>query len=43
VFHVQHTLLNADGEEQGFIESEVDLRGALDPEGPLARIVGIRA
>ena len=43
VFRVQHTLLNADGEEQGFIEGEVDLQGALDPEGPLVRVLGIRA
>ena len=43
LFRVQHTLLNAEGEEQGFIEGEVDLQGALDPEGPLVRVLGIRA
>ncbi|NWG72867.1 MAG: DUF3516 domain-containing protein, partial [Parvularculaceae bacterium] len=42
VFRAQHALLDAEGEEQGFVEGEVDLREARDPEGPLVRLLGIR-
>jgi hypothetical protein len=42
VFRVQHSLLDADGEEQGYVEGEVDLRDARDPEGPLVRLLGLR-
>ena len=43
VFRAQHSLLGADGEEQGFVEGEIDLREAREPEGPLVRLLGIRA
>jgi hypothetical protein len=42
VFRAQHALLDAEGEEQGFVEGEVDLREARDAEGPLVRLLGIR-
>jgi len=42
VFRAQLSLLGIDGEEQGFIEGEVDLRGSPEPEGPLVRLLGIR-
>jgi hypothetical protein len=43
VFRAQHSLLAADGEEQGFVEGEIDLREAREPDGPLVRLLGIRA
>ena len=42
VFRAQHSLLDDAGEEQGFVEGEVDLREARDPEGPLVRLLGLR-
>ena len=41
-FRAQHSLLDAAGEEQGFVEGEVDLREAREPEGPLVRLLAIR-
>jgi hypothetical protein len=41
-FRAQHSLLDAAGDEQGFVEGEVDLRDAREPEGPLVRLLGIR-
>jgi hypothetical protein len=45
VFRAQLALLDADGEEQGYIEGEVDLRDAraAREDGPLVRLLGIRA
>lgn len=42
LFRAQHSLLGLDGEEQGFLEGEVDLREERDPEGPIVRLLGIR-
>ncbi len=42
VFRVQQTLSDAAGDDGGSLEGEVDLRGALDPEGPLVRPLQIR-
>jgi hypothetical protein len=42
LFRAQHSLLGLDGEEQGYLEGEVDLREERDPEGPLVRLLGIR-
>jgi hypothetical protein len=41
-FRAQHSLLGADGEEQGYVEGEIDLREVREPEGPLVRLLGIR-
>ncbi|MFI5320454.1 MAG: DEAD/DEAH box helicase [Myxococcota bacterium] len=43
IFRAQHSLLGADGDERGFVEGEIDLREAREPEGPLVRLLGIRA
>jgi hypothetical protein len=42
LFRAQHSLLGPDGEEQGCVEGEIDLRGAREPEGPLVRLLAIR-
>ncbi len=42
VFRAQHSLLGLDGEEQGFVEGEIDLRETREPDGPLVRLLGIR-
>jgi hypothetical protein len=42
VFRAQLSLLGIDGEEQGIIEGEVDLRGTPAPEGPLVRLLSIQ-
>ncbi|HEU4431496.1 MAG TPA: DUF3516 domain-containing protein, partial [Myxococcota bacterium] len=42
VFRAQLSLLGIDGEEQGFIEGEVDLRASPAPDGPLVRLLSIQ-
>ncbi len=43
VWTVRHTLLDREGEEAGWLEGVVDLRGAEDPDGALVHLMRIAA